>query len=828
MWVNIAWRLFWRELRRGELWVIGFALFLAVGSVVSLSGITQSVNSALKQRSAHFSAADRVLRSSQPFDTEVITQAVTANLKVSRQMQFDSMLFAGDKMQLATIKAVDDSYPLRGELQLNRSVVAGVGDVISIQPGEVYFEARLFDLLNLQVGDKVELGMSRLTVAGVITQEPDAPLSVFGGAPRVLMHLEDVAATEIVQPGSRIAYRYLFAGTEQQLGQFEDLMQPQLTAHQRWQKMDSQSAIGGALQRAERFLLLSGLLGIVLAACAAAVAASRYSQRHTQAVAVIKALGATTRQIRLIYGGHLLLVVGFSLVCGIIAGQLAIEAAQFGIQYYLGDFRSEFSWRPIWLGSLTCVICAILFAARPMWRLAGTAAIEVLKNSTLKLELDKLQLLTGALAIWALMWLFSGEFLLSIGLFLLCALFAALLMSAAALLVKLAKPVAAGQSSARKLALANLRRRLWANSFQLITFSLAIFLTLLLYFLRAELIGQWQQQIPDGAPNQFLVNITEPQRAVLNQFAAEHDLVTGEYYPVVRGRLVSVNDEQLQEEATKEQRSEQRVGIGRELNLTWLAQLPDNNQIVSGGWFDTKNNAQVSVESEIAQRLNINLGDTLAFSVGGQQLSATVSSIRKVDWNSLQPNFYMILSPDVLADFPATYITAFYLQPERNLLLNQLARLMPTVTVISVDNIIQQVNSIISQVTIALSFILLIICCAAALVLVAQVQATLEQREQELAILRTLGARHAFLRNALLLEFSLLGGLAGLFATVLAELMLFIVQQRAFDLPFTLHYTLWWLGPVLGVVLVTTLGWWQLRRLMRIPGAALIRRVLQS
>ncbi|MFT7399956.1 MAG: putative ABC transport system permease protein, partial [Rheinheimera aquimaris] len=320
----------------------------------------------------------------------------------------------------------------------------------------------------------------------------------------------------------------------------------------------------------------------------------------------------------------------------------------------------------------------------------------------------------------------------------------------------------------------------------------------------------------------------EPQRAVLNQFAAEHDLVTGQYYPVVRGRLVSVNDEQLQQEATKEQRSEQRVGIGRELNLTWLAQLPDNNQVVSGAWFDAKSSAQVSVESEIAQRLDIKLGDTLAFSIGGQQLSATVSSIRKVDWNSLQPNFYMILSPDVLADFPATYITAFYLQPEQNLLLNQLARLMPTVTVISVDNIIQQVNSIISQVTIALSFILLIICCAAALVLVAQVQATLEQREQELAILRTLGARHAFLRNALLLEFSLLGGLAGLFATVLAESMLFIVQQRAFDLPFTLHYTLWWLGPVLGIVLVTTLGWLQLKRLMRIPGAVLIRRVLQS
>ncbi|HEX5792301.1 MAG TPA: FtsX-like permease family protein [Rheinheimera sp.] len=828
MWASIAWRLFWRELRRGELWVIGFALFLAVGSVVSLSGITQSVKGALVQRSAQFSAADRVLGSSQPFDAAIIAQAEQLNLQTARQMRFDSMLFAADVMQLATIKAVDEHYPLRGKLQLKRSTTINTGQDITLRRGEVYFEARLFDLLHLSVGDKVELGMSSLVVGGVIVNEPDAPLSVFGGAPRVLMHLDDVAATQIVQPGSRIAYRYMFAGADADLTQFESQMQSQLTAHQRWQKMDRESAIGSALQRAERFLLLAGLLGIVLAACAAAVAAGRYSQRHTQAVAVIKALGATTGQIRLIYGSHLMLVVLFSLITGVIAGQLAIQAVQWGIQYYLGDYRAEFSWRPVWLGSLTCGICALLFAARPMWRLASTAAIDVLKRPAASMTLDKLQLVVGAVAIWALMWLFSGELILSIGLFLLCAAFAGLLMAFAAVLVKLAKPVAAGQSSARKLALANLRRRLWANSFQLITFSLAIFLALLLYFLRAELIGQWQRQIPPGAPNQFLVNITEQQRTTLNQFAAEHQLEPGQYYPVVRGRLVSINDEQLLQEATKEDRSEQRVGIGRELNLTWLSAIPDNNQITEGDWFSSDATAQVSVEAEIAQRLEIRLGDQLAFSVGGRQLSATVSSIRKVDWNSLQPNFYMILSPDLLADFPATYITAFYLQPERNLLLNQLARLMPTVTVISVDNIIAQVNDIIAQVTIALSFILIIICFAAALVLVAQVQATLEQREQELAILRTLGARHSFLRNALLLEFALLGAMAGLFATVLAEAMLLIVQQRVFNLPFTLHYHLWWLGPTLGVVLVTALSWWQLKRLLRIPGALLMRRVLQG
>ncbi|MDP2715881.1 ABC transporter permease [Rheinheimera sp.] len=827
MWASIAWRLFWRELSRGELWVIAFALFLAVGSVVSLSGITEGVKSALMQRSAQFNAADKVLRSSQPFDPAVLELAQQNGLSTAQQMQFDSMLFAGDAMQLATIKAVSDSYPLRGNLELKRSADLVSGEDTQLQQGQLYFEARLFDLLNVAPGDTVELGVARFTVAGVIVKEPDAPLSVFGGAPRVIMHLADVAATQIVQPGSRIGYRYLFAGDTAALQAFEQQMTPKLTVHQRWQDMDRESAIGGALERAERFLLLAGLLGIVLAACAAAVAAGRYSQRHTQAVAIIKALGATRAQIRLIYGSHLLLVVLFSLLCGALAGQLAIQAVQWGIGFYFADYRADFSWRPLWLGSLTCLVCALLFAARPMWRLANTAAIDVLKQPAVNLPLDKLQLLSGSVAIWGLMWLFSGELILSIGLFLLCAAFAGILLAGAALLVRFAKPVAAGQSSARRLALANLRRRLWANSFQLITFSLAIFLALLLYFLRAELIGQWQRQIPLGSPNQFLVNITEQQRSVLQSFAADNNLQLGQYYPVVRGRLTSINDEQLLQEATKEDRTEQRVGVGRELNLTWLSELPANNQVTAGDWLNT-DAAQVSVEAEIAQRLDVSLGDTLTFSIGGQQLSATVSSIRKVDWNSLQPNFYMILSPDLLAEFPATYITAFYLAPERNLLLNQLARLMPTVSVISVDNIINQVNDIIAQVTVALSFILLIICLAAGLVLVAQVQATLEQREQELAILRTLGAQYPFLRNALLLEFTLLGAMAGLFATILAEAMLLIVQQRVFELPFQLHYNLWWMGPVMGMLLVTGLGWWQLRRLLQIPGAQLMRKVLQG
>jgi putative ABC transport system permease protein len=299
-----------------------------------------------------------------------------------------------------------------------------------------------------------------------------------------------------------------------------------------------------------------------------------------------------------------------------------------------------------------------------------------------------------------------------------------------------------------------------------------------------------------------------------------------------RDTVEGKKDEQQAERAASsnnsgEDTAERRRGIGRELNLTWLSQMPDNNEVVKGQWFIDGGKAEVSVEVELAERLDLSIGDTIGFSVGGQQFSAKVSSFRKVDWNSLQPNFFMILSPDLMARFPATYLTAFYLPPEQQPLLNQLARQFPTISVLSVDNILKQVNDIIAQVSLALTVILALVFAAAVLVLVAQVQATLEQRQQELAILRTLGAKTVFLRRAVLAEFAALGLMAGIFATVLAEVLLAILQVRLFELPFSLHWNLWWIGPGLGMLLITGLGFLLLRKLLILDAPTLLRRALQ-
>lgn len=832
MWAKVALRLFWRELRNGELWVIAFALMLAVFSVVSLTGITESIRQALLQRSSSFNAADLVLRSGTGFAEPIFNQASAAGLRSARQLQFNTMLFAGDVMQLVNVKAVSDSYPLRGKLQL----VDQSGQLSSrVEAGKVYLEPRLQQLLNVRIGDTLEIGATRLLVGGLIQNEPDAPLNLFGGQPRLLMQLEDAAATGAIAPGSRLSYRSLFAGGDAELQGFKTAVTPQLGPNDRWQQLDRQSSVGAAVDRAEQFMLLAGLLGIVLASAAAAVGASRYSQRHQMAVAVIKALGATSVMAQRIYFSHLLLLTGLASLVGIVAGSLCHQGVIWLLAGWFPEFQPVFSGRPLWMGLATALLCALLFSARPLWRLTRVPAISVLRSQQPAWQADWWQLLTGSVAVILLMWLFSRDWWLSLSLYAACAMLALVLMGMAALLVKLARPMAAGQSSALRLALANLRRRLWQNSFQLMTFSLALFLTLVLFYLRTELLSQWQQQVPPDAPNHFLVNITEAEKPAIAQGLAAQQITLGRFYPMISGRVLAVNQESLIEPddgdkttaaAQNADNRPRRQGFGRELNLSWFSELPPANEITAGQWFSKDSKGEVSVEQEQAERLQLKIGDQISFAIGGERFEARVTSFRKVDWNSLQPNFFMILSPDLMQRFPAVYLTAFYLPASGQQAFTELVRQYPTVSVISVADILAQVNAIIDQVSLALTFILLLVFAAALLVLTAQTQASVEQRQQELAILRTLGAKGAFLRQAVLYEFAALGLLAGIFATLLTEILLAMVQVRLFNLPFALHTSLWGLGPVSGGLLLTGLSVLLLGRILKPAPALVIRRAL--
>lgn len=862
MWANIAWRLFARELRRGELWLICFAMILSVFTVVSLSGITKAVSSAFAQRGSTFLAADLVLRSSRDINQRVVQEAQALGLQTAQQLQFNSMAFAGDAMQLVAVKAVTSEYPLRGLLSLRASQVPSAGDTVTLAAGQVFLEPRLFTLLNVKVGDLLDLGEARLRIAGVIAAEPEQQFSLFNSAPRLLMHMDDVAATAVIKPGSRLSYRLMVAGSESLREQLIKRSQPHLRVQERWQRMDGESPLGQALLRAERFLLLAGLLGIILACAAAAVAAVRYSQRHQQAVAVMKALGASTGTVRRIFLSHLACIMLLSSIIGIVLGQLAIWQAGEFLTGYVDNYQAEFSALPLLLGGLTALICAVLFAARPILRLVQIPALQVLRLSMPAIRLDTLQAVAAVIGVFCLLWLFSRDLWLSLVLLGVCAGLVAVLLLLALVLMRLLKPVAAGQPSAWRLALANLRRRLWANSMALITFTVALYLSLLLMFLRTGLLAEWQQQVPQGAPNQFVVNIQTSDIAPIQQQLTAQSLTAGTFFPMMQARLLAVNGQAVQENnsaiessqatmgqssndgaarssmdspvttadtnsvtnaandasgpATESQTNRQnpatapasprRPGIGRELNLTWVAELPAFNTVVEGRWFAPDSRNEISMEADMVQRLNLKLGDQVRFAIGGQVFDLTLTSIRKVDWNSLQPNFFAIVSPAQMSMLSPSYLMAFYLPESMQSWLPEFSKAWPTLTVISVQDIIKQIQTVIADVSQALLFILLLVVISAALVLLAQVQASLEERKQELLILRTLGASRGFIRQAVMIEFAALGFLAGMLATVLAEVTLMLVQVRLFELPFKWHAELWWIGPSSGVVLVFSIG----------------------
>lgn len=824
---RIAWRLFKHELSRGDLWVIAFAMLLTVFSVVTLSGITQSVRDALLQRSSQLSAADLVVRSSTQPEQRWFALAEQLDLSTSQLQLFNTMVYHGDAMQLTSIKAVDQSYPLRGSLVLT----AGQNHFSQVLPGQVFVDQQLLQRLQIAVGDEIEVGMFKAKVTGLIEQEPDAPLNLFGGNARLLMSLADVPTTQVIQPGSQVSYRALFAGESTAINQFKAQLEPTLATTARVQQLDRQTTLGATLDRAERFILLAGLLGIILSCCAAAVAAKRYSERQRQSIAILKAIGLTQTQSRRLYFSHLFFIVVSSAAIGMLLGQLAISGSGALMSQLLADYQPKMSWQPFQFGGLTALMCAGLFAARPIWVMAQTPALDVLRQGAKPMTFDWPHLLLSALAVYCLMWFFSGDASLSAVLFGACILAAVIIFGLAATVLRMSKPLGAGQTGSFVLALASIRRRIWPNAFQLVTFTLALFLSLLLFFLRTELVSQWQQQLPATAPNTFLVNINPSEKPQLQAFFAEHHLETGPFYPMVAGRVTAVNDEPLIEPDENNQNTtgstnSRREGFGRELNLTWTQQLPPGNEIVDGQWFSAQPHAEVSVESRQAERLGLVIGDKLSLLIGGFAKVATVTSIRKVDWNSLQPNFFLILSADLMTDIPATEMTAIRVPSEQSALMIDFSRTWPTVTQISVQQIINQVQEVIAQVSLALTFILGLIVSAAVLVLVAQIQSTVDERQRELALLRTLGAKTKFLRLSVLYELAMLGAIAGLLASVLAEAVLALVQQQLSGTAFVFHPEFWLLGPLVGAASVTLVGSLLLGKVMVPTPAQVIRQAL--
>ncbi|HEQ3497703.1 putative ABC transporter permease subunit YbbP [Raoultella ornithinolytica] len=801
-------RWFWREWRSPSLLIVWLALSLAVACVLALGSIGDRMEKGLSQQSREFMAGDRTLRSSREVPAEWIDEARRLGLTVGEQLSFATMTFAGDTPQLADVKAVDDTYPLYGQLETQPPG-------LKPQAGSVLLAPRLMALLNLKIGDTLDVGDATLRIAGEVIQEPDAGFNPFQMAPRLMMNTADVAKTGAVQPGSRVSWRYKYAGTPQQLADYEKWLLPKLGPEHRWIGLQQDdSALGKSLERSQQFLLLSALLTLLLAVAAVAVAMSHYCRSRYDLVAILKTLGAGRAQLRKLIVGQWLMLLALAAVAGGAMGAGLEQILLLMLKPVLPAALPPASGWP-WLWAIgAMVVISLLVGLRPYRLLLATLPLRVLRQDIvanvwpLKFYIP----LVCAVVVLLLAWLMGGSPLLwavlagAVVLALLCgALGWGLLWMLKRLTLK-ALPL--------RLAVNRLLRQPWSTLSQLAAFSLSFMLLALLLVLRGDLLDRWQQQLPPESPNYFLINIAPEQVAAVKTFLAGHHVTATEFYPIVRARLTQINGQAA--ESNKDE------ALNRELNLTWRSERPDHNPLVAGSW--PPKAGEVSIEEGLAQRLAIKTGDSVIFTGDTQEFSATVTSVRKVDWESLRPNFFFIFPPNALDEQPQSWLTSFRWD-NGNTLLTQLNREFPTVSLLDIGAILRQVGQVLTQVSRALEVMVVLVTACGILLLLAQVQVGMRQRYQELVVWRTLGAGKSLLRTTLWAEFALLGVVSGIVAAIGAEVALAMLQTKVFDFPWSPDWRLWVMLPLCGALLLSLCGGWLGLRLLK--GKALFRQFSQ-
>lgn len=828
----LALKLLWRNSHNSEIKLLATALVLAVAVVTAIGVFSDRLEAALLKQSNSFLAADRQILSPASIPKDWLGLANAAGLEQVQQEVFSSMVFSAssdERMQLASIKAVEQGYPLVGELEVSRTAFAQNAEDIEVakgvpEPGHAWLDSRLLAQLNITIDDRVFVGEKELIVSRVIIREPDrgGGFSLF--SPRLMMNRADLAATEVIQPGSRISYHWLLSGDDQSLNQFIDQLQPQLSDHHQLVDLArSQQGLAKTLSRAREFLLLAIVMAVLLAGVAIVITANRFSSRQTDTVALLKSLGASRIRVRMLYASQLMLLAIFSALVGLFIGECIQRGIAWAVEYYGAVTLLAAPWQSYSLGVITGFICLLFFALPPLWHLPSISPLRVLRQdlpiNTLR---NSAQIVLSLLAVLLLIYLYSAKVWLTLSVA--AALFGVVLsaVSVALLVLYLANILARNSGGIWRLALAGIWRRRSQSLLQVVVFSIALLLLFTMYTVRTSLVKDWQQQLPEGSPNHFLLNIAPPEVEPIKLLLQQRDLATAEIYPMVRGRLVTINGV----EPSAEMRKSTPL-LQREANISWSNELPAENTLVAGQWWQQSLPAiaQVSVEASLAKRLSVKVGDHLGFSFGGYTLAAQVSSVRQLRWDNMKPNFYFMFQPGSLDQFSPMYMTSLYLPTQEKNILSHLLREYPTVVVLEVDKVIEQIRDIVDKVGRAVELVLAMVLVGGVLVLAAAVNASIDSRLQEVGVIRALGSPKRTILGSLWIEFTLLGAVAGVIAVLGAEALLFGLQSKVFNMPMAAHYELWLVGPLMGAFLVGALGVWSCRKVVVTPPGVVLREL---
>lgn len=823
---NLSLKFTLRDWRAGELRLLIAALVVAVAAIASVGFFVDRMRSALAQQATQLIGADLVFASDQQPDTALADEARRRGLQIGSTVNFPSMVLAGGLPQLASIKAVSGNYPLRGRVRV--SDAANMPDVPAERAparGELWLDPALAQALQVTPGAEVMLGDARLRVTKLITLEPDRGTNFINFAPRAMMAIDDLAATGLIQPASRVTWRLLLAGTPAAVTAYSKWAEPRLARGQRMESVENaRPELRVTLDRAEQFLSLVALLSALIAAVAIGLGARRFAERHLDGCAVMKAIGLPQPRLMRLLALELLWVA----LAGALIGAALGWAVHFGLVAAIEPLIElplpPSGWQPALQAIGVALVLMTGFGAWPFLRLAGVPPLRVLRREVAGAPASAwISAALSALAFCLLLSWFAGDrklALIALGGF---AAGAALFIVVAWLVLRgldplRRTPLVAGNPSLR-LAFASWSRRRAVTVAQTVALSIGLMALLLLTVTRTDLIDGWRRASPPDAPNRFVINIQPDQAATVQAALSEAGVRDSELYPMIRGRLVSINGKPVHSEAYENVRAQRLVD--REFNLSYTDHLPGHNRLVAGHWFNGGH--EVSVEQGILETLGLSMGDELGFDIAGEVVSARITSVRKLAWDSMKVNFFMILSPQALAQRPQTLITSFRQNAVADPIDRRLVQRFPNLTVFDTGNIVRQVQSMLDQVIRAVQSLFVLTLAAGVAVLWGALASSRDERVREAGLMRALGASGRQLASAQLIELAASGALAGLLAAIGATAIGWVLADQVFRFPFEPR---WWVlpgGAVAGALLALIAGWLSLRSVLRVPPLATLR-----
>ena len=829
--LRIGWRLLRRDLRSGEVRVLLFALVLAVTAVASVGFITDRAGRALELQANALLGGDAVIRADQPITEAPRDLARQLGLRVSETRTFPSMLRVGDTLRLSELKAISPEHPLRGAYRLlaadGQERLADRGP----SAGEVWLTRSGAERLGAKLGDEVVVGSTTLRLRALVVDEPDAAFDYFNVAPRAFFALAELPATALEQPGSRITYRLAVAGAPNAVEQWVQRQKAELGRGQRLETAaDARPEIRSALNRADRFLGLAATISVILAGVAVAMATRRHVQHHLNGCAVMRCMGASQRTLLSIHIGELVWLGLLASALGLAVAWLLQQSVGSMLEQVMGLPIPSAGWRPAARGVAVAGLVLLSFSLPPLISLSRVPSMLVLRRDLpAGTPSAWLTFGLGISGLIALLWWQAGDFTLASIVLGGVAVTLLVLAALGLVLVWLLRRLRGRARGVWRFGLASLGRRSAGSIVQISALGLGLMAILLLTLVRTDLIARWQQAIPAHAPNRFLLNVQPDQVATVAERLRAAGIEQPALYPMVRGRLTAVNGSAVSGDDFSERGQRARRLAEREFNLSTMAELRADNQVTAGSYWteQTQDEAQLSVEQGIAQALGWKLGDRIRFDLAGTPVEGEITSLRKVEWESFQPNFFVLMSPGMLAKQPSSHISALRVPDEGKPVIDAMLREMPNISMIDIDAVLQQVQRTADQVASAVEYVFAFTVVAGLLVLFAAIGASQDERLLEGSVMRAFGASRRQVRAAQITEFGLIGSLAGGIAALAANFISGLVSEQVFDLPWKFNLEVAIGGMLFGVVLVVAAGLWATRGVLASSPAASLR-ALQS